>query len=239
MKPKDLYDDIKNYCEANASKEKVDKYARFFREGYDAYGLSDNLLNDKVTLILRNPEVDMDLIIKTSNYLIKSGKYEETFFAILLLNAFSSEFTPDLINKISHWFQIGIVNWAHCDVLCRDILSPLLLNNIIDILDLEDWKTANNKFQRRAVPVAMIPLLKKTDNFAPLFSFIEPLMTDQEREVQQGLGWFLREAWKRDRKSTEKFLMKWKNEAPRLIFQYATEKMTKEERKRFRRDRSK
>jgi len=239
MKPKELYEDIKNYCMANANKEKADKYARFFREGYDAYGLSDNLLNDKVTLILRNPDVDMDLILKTSDYLIKSGKYEETFFAILLLNAFSAEFTPDLLNKMSHWFQIGIINWAHCDVLCRDILSPLLVNNIIDILNLKDWKTAKNKFQRRAVPVAMIPLLKKRDNFAPLFSFIEPLMLDREREVQQGLGWFLREAWKRDRELTEKFLMKWKNESPRLIFQYATEKMTKEERKRFRRDKSK
>jgi len=239
MNAKELYEEIVNYCKANANKEIADKYARFFREGYNAYGLTDNLLNDKVTLILRDPEVDLDLILKTSNYLIKSGKYEETFFAILLLNAFSDEFTPDLLNKISHWFQIGIINWAHCDVLCRDILSPLLVNNIIDISDLDIWKAAENKFQRRAVPVSMIPLLKKTNNFSPLFSFIEPLMMDQEREVQQGLGWFLREAWKLDQKSTEKFLMKWKNEAPRLIYQYATEKMPKEERKRFRRDKSK
>jgi len=239
MNAKELYEDIVNYCKANASKEIANRYARFFREGYDAYGLSDNILNDKVTLILRDPGVDMDLILKTSNYLIKSGKYEETFFAILLLNAFSDEFTPDLLNQISYWFQIGIINWAHCDVLCRDILSPLLVNNIIDILDLEKWKTGENKFQRRAVPVSMIPLLKKTDNFAPLFSFIELLMLDQEREVQQGLGWFLKEAWKIDQKSTEQFLMKWKNEAPRLIYQYATEKMPKEERKRFRRERSK
>jgi len=239
MKPKELYEDILKYCVVNSSKEIAAKYARFFREGYDAYGLSDNLLNDKVTLILRDPEVDMDLILTTSSYLIKSGKYEETFFAILLLNAFSDEFTPDLLNKISHWFQIGISNWAHCDVLCRDILSPLLVNNIIDILDLEDWKTAKNKFQRRAVPVSMIPLLKKTDNFLSMFSFLESLMLDQEREVQQGLGWFLREAWKKDQKSTENFLMKWKNEAPRLIFQYATEKMSKEERKKFRREKSK
>ncbi|MBN2244650.1 MAG: DNA alkylation repair protein [Candidatus Aminicenantes bacterium] len=239
MRAKDLYEDIKNYCKANTNKEKANKNSRFFREGYDAYGLSDNLLNDKVTLILRNPDVDMDLILETSDNLIKSGKYEETFFVILLLNAFSAEFTPDLLNKVSHWFQIGITNWAHCDVLCRDILSPLLENNIIDIINLEDWKTAKNKFQRRAVPVALIPLIKTTDDLASLFSFIEPLMMDKQREVQQGLGWFLREAWKKDRKSTEKILMKWKNEAPRLIFQYAAEKMTEEERERFRRENSK
>jgi 3-methyladenine DNA glycosylase AlkD len=47
-----------------------------------------------------------------------------------------------------------------------------------------------------------------------LFSFIEPLMLDEQRVVQQGLGWFLREAWKLKRKETEAFLLKWKDESP-------------------------
>jgi hypothetical protein len=38
------------------------------------------------------------------------------------------------------------------------------------------------------------------------------------------------------RKETEAFLLKWKNEAPRLIYQYATEKMTAEEKKRFKKE---
>jgi 3-methyladenine DNA glycosylase AlkD len=61
-------------------------------------------------------------------------------------------------------------------------------------------------------------------------------MTDPDREVHQGTGWFLREAWKLNRGETEKFLMKHRNTAPRLIMQYATEKMTKDERLKFRRD---
>jgi hypothetical protein len=56
--------------------------------------------------------------------------------------------------------------------------------------------------------------------------------------VHQGLGWFLREAWKLKRKETEAFLLKWKDNAARLIFQYATEKMTATEKKRFKRDNS-
>ena len=61
-------------------------------------------------------------------------------------------------------------------------------------------------------------------------------MMDPEKKVQQGLGWFLRESWKIKPKETETFLLKWKNNAPRTIFQYATEKMTAEEKKRFRKD---
>jgi 3-methyladenine DNA glycosylase AlkD len=64
-------------------------------------------------------------------------------------------------------------------------------------------------------------------------------MMDDERMVHQGLGWFLREAWKLKRKGTEAFLLKWKNDAARLIFQYATEKMTTEEKKRFKKEKKK
>ena len=82
----------------------------------------------------------------------------------------------------------------------------------------------------------MLELLKSTKDYASFFNFIEPLMMDSERVVHQGLGWFLREAWKLRKKQTESFLLKWKNDAARVIFQYATEKMTPEQKKRFRKE---
>jgi 3-methyladenine DNA glycosylase AlkD len=72
----------------------------------------------------------------------------------------------------------------------------------------------------------------------PLLEFLRPLMMDEERVVHQGAGWFLREAWKQDPKPVEAFLLEWKDRAPRLIFQYATEKMTPAARARFRRGKS-
>jgi 3-methyladenine DNA glycosylase AlkD len=72
-----------------------------------------------------------------------------------------------------------------------------------------------------------------------LFRIIEPLMLDSDKFVQKGLGWFLREAWKRHPKETEDFLLKWKDTCGRTIIQYATEKMDKENKSRFRRARKK
>ena len=63
-------------------------------------------------------------------------------------------------------------------------------------------------------------------------------MLDPERVVQQGLGWFLREAWKKTPAPVEAYLTGWKDTAPRLIFQYATEKMSAADRARFRRAKS-
>lgn len=239
MNPKPLYRDIQSYCKTHADEALAKKYARYFREGYDAYGLATPLLQGKVDAVLAYRGMSMDLILKTSEYLVGSGKYEETYFAILLLKSYSSEFDASLLPIISHWFEIGIHNWAHCDVLCRDILSFLLIREIIDLKALKSWQKSQNKYQRRALPVGMIPLLENSTSFRPLFDFIDPLMVDRERMVQQGLGWFLREAWKLKKNPTDTFLLKWKNEAPRLIYQYATEKMTQTQKKRFRREKQK
>jgi 3-methyladenine DNA glycosylase AlkD len=66
---------------------------------------------------------------------------------------------------------------------------------------------------------------------------IEPLMSDIEKVVQQGTGWFLREAWKQQPGPTEQFLLRYKDTCPRLIVQYATEKMDSDARQRFKRSR--
>lgn len=233
MTPTALFNDIRFYCTANANEEMVEKYSRYFRGGYNAYGLSLDQLEEKVLDILEHEETTFNLILKTNRLLVKSPKYEETSFAILLTKAFAKEFTPDIFIEIGKWFETGITNWAHADVISGELLFIFLKKKLVTMQAFENWRTANNKFQRRAVPVTLIKLLKTTEDFTPLFAFIEPLMMDPEREVQQGLGWFLREAWKLQPQVTETFLIKWKDSAPRLIFQYATEKMTAEQKKRF------
>jgi 3-methyladenine DNA glycosylase AlkD len=239
MKPTELFEDIRKYCKANADEAIVKKYSRFFKEGYDAYGLTREKIEEKVDSILSDKKVNMKLVLSTSRHLVKSGKYEETSFAIRLLKEFSEQFTAGTFKEIGKWFEIGIINWAHTDVICGIIISEFFERNIITIDAFTDWRTAKNKYRRRAAPVAMIEILKDTANYKSLFEFIEPLMMDEERPVRQGLGWFLREAWKIRKNETEEFLLKWKNEAPRLIYQYATEKMTAKEKKRFKKEKNK
>jgi 3-methyladenine DNA glycosylase AlkD len=239
MKAGQLCEDIRSYCRANADEAVVKKYSRYFKEGYNAYGVPKEKYEEKVELLVNDKSINMKLVLSASRDLVKSGKYEETSFAIRLLSAFSDEFTVATFDKIAKWFEIGIANWAHTDVICGLLIPPFFDRKIISLETLSGWRTAKNKFQRRAVPVAMLTLLKTRKEYAPLFAFIEPLMMDYERVVHQGLGWFLREAWKLKKKETEAFLFKWKNDAARVIFQYATEKMTPEQKKRFRREKKK
>lgn len=236
MKPQDLYDEIVIFCKSNTNEDIIKKYSRYFKEGqWDAYGLSTELLHNKVKELLENNDVDLELIRETSKLLIKSLKYEESSFAILFYKSFRKSFDRQTFKDITLWFETGVRNWAHCDSICGELMSVLLLKNIVMYNDFNTWLIAKNRFQRRAVPVSLIKMLKTTDDYLPFFSFIEPLMTDPDREVHQGVGWFLREAWKKQRESTESFLLKWKEKSPRLIFQYACEKMSPEEKIRFKR----
>jgi 3-methyladenine DNA glycosylase AlkD len=236
MKSTELCEEIRNYCRANADEAVVKKYSRYFKEGYDAYGLSREKYEEEVNSLLKDKRVNMKLVLNASRDLVKSGKYEETSFAVRLLNELSEQFTAATFMEVEKWFEIGIINWGHTDVICGMLISKFFEKNIITLESLSGWRTAKNKYQRRAVPVAMIELLKSTDDYDHLFSFVEPLMLDSERMVHQGLGWFLRETWKIKKKQTETFLLKWKNDAARVIFQYATEKMTPEQKKRFRKE---
>jgi 3-methyladenine DNA glycosylase AlkD len=239
MKATELYEDIRKYCKSNADAKIVEKYSRYFTEGFDSYGLSREKFEGKVRSIIDDDKVSMRLVLSTSKLLVKSGKYEETNFAICLLKEFSEQFDSKTFAQVEKWFDIGIVNWAHTDVFCGHLMSEFFGRGIISLNDLSDWRVAKNTYQRRAVPVAMLPLLKTTKNYKSLFSFIELLMMDGEKKVQQGLGWFLREAWKIKAKETEAFLLKWKDKSPRVIFQYATEKMTAGKKKRFKKTKKK
>ncbi|PLX11615.1 MAG: hypothetical protein C0597_14795 [Marinilabiliales bacterium] len=234
MNSKELYKDIISFCESNADPKIVETYSRYFKGGFNGYGLQKDLIPNKVKEIKAQAWCTVDLIYEVSKVLIPQDKFEIPSFAINLLNEFSKEFDYTTFRELESWFDIGINNWAHTDGIVQYFFPVFWKKEIIKLEDLSNWRSAKNKFQRRCVPVAMIKLLKHKDDFNEMFQFIDPIMMDSEREVHQGLGWFLRECWKKDRNLTEEFLLKWKNDCPRLIIQYATEKMTKEERLAFR-----
>lgn len=239
----DLAAEIREYCQAHANPKLVAKYARYFREGYDAWGLLDPKHEfwtvKEPAWRERYGSLGLKGFLKLGEDLFSSGKYEEGGIAIRFVKSYSAEIGPKALPGVAKWFAAGIANWAHTDVLCAEILSPALAEGRIQLPDLAAWRDARHAFQRRAVPVAMLSLLKRPFQAKTLLQFVEPLMGDGERVVHQGLGWFLREVWKKDPKPVEAFLLKHRNTAPRLIFQYATEKMKPEERARFKRETAK
>lgn len=235
----DIRSEIRSYCLSLANNDNVIKYSRYFKEGlYNGYGLTTPQIKEGVKILIKLPGLSLKSLLDSAPDIIKNGKYEETGILMLLVNGFHKQFDKDTFSSIAGWYSYGIDNWAHADTLGMLILPLFLKKKIVEIHAFTPWLKSQNKFQRRSVPVTLIKSLKTHENFQELFAFVECLMSDPEREVHQGTGWFLREAWKIKPLETEAFLLKWKDTTPRLIIQYATEKMTTEAKSRFKRKKS-
>ena len=229
--------EIRKFCEKNANPEIVKKYSRYFTEGYDAYGLDQKTFEsqrDKWLELWRSDFTLKDFLL-LGDKLISTGKYEEASFAITFMYSNKENLTAETFDRLGRWLEDGIGNWAHTDILSGRALSYIIINKIIKIESLKEWTGSASKWKRRAVPVTLIDVIDTDVPLKKLFNIIEPLMSDTEKFVQKGLGWFLREAWKVYPEETEDFLLKWKDTCGRIIIQYATEKMDKENRSRFRR----
>lgn len=231
----ELIQEIRLYCTENADAERVKKSQRFFKEEFVGYGLTAPQVQDKVKEILKSNNPDLQNILDAAPLMMQSDKYEEISFALLMLDGLWKQFTPETFQTIGSWFSFSINNWAHADTLGMFTLPKFLDKKILEMEDFNSWLDSPYKFQRRCVPVTLIKHIKKTKKVMPSILFVEKLMADPEREVHQGMGWFLREAWKISPSEVEPFLEKWKDSAPRLIFQYACEKMTPENKLRFKR----
>ncbi len=230
--------EIRKFCEKNANPEIVKKYARYFTEGYDAYGLDPDKYESQRDKWLEKWGEDFTLndFLLLGEKLVATGKYEEASFAVGFIYSMTEKFTADTFEKLGKWLEKGIVNWAHTDVLSGKALSYFITHKIIRLEYLKEWTKSPSKWKRRSVPVMLIDALKTDMPLERLFKAIEPLMMDSDKFVQKALGWFLREAWKVRPKETEDFLLKWKDSCGRIIIQYATEKMDKGYKNKFRRD---
>jgi 3-methyladenine DNA glycosylase AlkD len=229
--------EIRSFCEAHADPARVEKYSRYFVEGYDAFGLDQATQESQrdVWLAAWGLELDLEGFLALGDQLVATGTYEEATFAIWFAEAQSAHFGPATLDRVGRWLDDGLRNWAHVDTISAQVIGPHLIRGAVTLDDLMPWRNATSRWKRRAVPVSLIRVLKAGGDVDELLAFVEPMLHDPEKVVHQGLGWFLREVWKKQPEPVERLLLKVKNTCPRLIVQYATERMTPEHKERFRR----
>jgi len=227
---------VEEYLSARANAQNVIKYSRYFKEGYNAWGASSEDVQAAFSLVQEQCTcLSLDKLIELGKLMFLHGKYEMGSLAILLMEKRYKEYDKGTFAGIKQWFDFGVGNWGHSDHLCTTVCPTFLTRDIVGIDDFLPWRDAESRWTRRAAPVTFIKIKKEADP-QKLLDFVRPLMTDCERVVHQGTGWFLRELWKVHPQKVEDFLYEYRNSAARLIIQYATEKLSKEERLRFRKD---
>lgn len=229
--------EIRAFCVKNSNQANIDKYSRYFKEGFNGYGIDQKVFEaqrDKWIAEWKK-EMNLDNYLELGDKLIPIGKFEEISFAIAFVKSERENYTESTFNRIGNWFDLGVNNWADTDVLCMLVLSSFFIDGILEPDKLKKWSDANSEWKRRSIPVTLNELLKHGLKPEIALPVIEPLMLDKSEYVQKGIGTLLRGFWKIYPAEIESFLLKWKDLCGRLIVQYATEKMDKDYRKKFRR----
>jgi 3-methyladenine DNA glycosylase AlkD len=227
--------EIRDFCVMNANQSNVEKFSRYFREGFNGYGIDQKVYETQRDSWIADwaDEMTIDKYLELGDKLVQAGKYEEISFAISFLKSERENYTEQTFHRIGNWFDLGISNWGNTDVLCMLVISSFFIDHVVEYCKLKEWTTANSEWKRRAVPVTLAELIKKDLKSNDALLLIEPLMLDKSGYVQKGIGTLLRGLWKIYPIDIEAFLFRWKDQCGRLIIQYSTEKMDKEYRRKF------
>jgi 3-methyladenine DNA glycosylase AlkD len=227
---------IQAFCKAHADVAMVQKYARYFTEGYDPWGVDGNRMSQQYKTWKKKWDLTESETIALCDLLFR-GKSEEIFFAIWFLSDLKKNLDRSHFHQLKLWFDLYVRNWAHCDAAVSEAMKMFFKYGVIGFSDFAEWRTSPCKFTRRAVPVSFIWLVKKDPgvNLEALLEFVHPLVEDEEKPVRQGVGWFLREAWKKYPSPVESYLLEIREYAPRLVIQYATEKMDRAQKELYKR----
>ncbi|MBC8488946.1 MAG: hypothetical protein H8D45_23245 [Bacteroidetes bacterium] len=87
--------EIRNFCIRNSDPAVVAKYSKYFKEGYDGYGIKDKLLISQRDCWLEawKDELTISDYLDIGDKLVSSGKFEEIAFAIHFIS-FQKQFYP-------------------------------------------------------------------------------------------------------------------------------------------------
>jgi 3-methyladenine DNA glycosylase AlkD len=228
---------MRKFFNDNADLKIVKKYSRFFKDGYDAYGIENNLFLAQLNQWFEQLKQGFKLaeFKKLFVELQKSGKYEEISTSIWFLTRLKKYHTKTLFKQIMTWVDQYYTNWAHVDVLSGQVLSAMVLDKVITLNDLLVYHENESKWIKRCIPVTMVSVFQEENNIQSILKVGNLMLNDPVREVGQGVGWMLREAWKKYPEKIEKLLIKHIKTGNRTAYQYTCEKMDKEYRKKFRR----
>jgi len=228
----EIYDMCLQYLYDHENPQVMIKNAPLYKEGYDAFGLSDAEQRELRQMVLDRFNPSPQEIADLGKIFLSTHKFEFGLLAVQLIKKHRPRVDRYVYEAVFEWLEQGIENIAHADLLATKITPVFLELGIASLDDFETWRTAPSKWTRR---VAALTMLYLRDKASPerLLEYIQPLLKDPEKVVQQGVGIFLRELWALHSDEVEEFLLNHRDNTAPTVMQYATEHMQRDKKKRF------
>ncbi len=228
-----LKEELKKYV--SLERKKANK--RFFKIGEGEYGEGDRFLGISNPDTRKVAEKFADLNYIELQKIISSKFNEERLCAlIILVNRYKKKRTGEAEKKKIFKFFLknlkNVNNWNLVDIATPHIMGEYLVNNKQEVKILDKLSSSKFHWHRRVSILATWGFIKRGDLQLTL-KIAKKLLNDKEDLMHKAVGWMLREAWKKDAKMVEKFLIKNYNKIPRTTLRYTIERMSETKRKRF------
>lgn len=166
--------------------------------------------------------------IDTITYFLHSDIHEYRLFALMVMvlyYKFDNKLIFDLyVNNMKY-----INNWDLVDISCSHIIGNYLFNTLNDddvLFFINSLYGSKNIWERRISIVSMHYFIKK-GRLSFVLDFFNDVINDPFHLNNKALGWMLREVGKVDKIKLINFLKT--NEVSNITFNYATEKLSMDE----------
>ncbi len=93
--------EIRDFCESNSNPDIVKKYQRYFKEGYDGYGIDDKTFKEQINKWIEQwkDEMSIESYLSLGDELMKNGRFEEKHVAISFLKSSRQDFSKVTLTR--------------------------------------------------------------------------------------------------------------------------------------------
>jgi 3-methyladenine DNA glycosylase AlkD len=222
--PAYITDHIRRVLKDGGSAPHSEEVQHFFKEQIQSRGWYTAELRKFAVRFRRSiaRERGMDFLVQVADQLFSGEVLEEKVMAVFLLEKQPEIFGDREFQLFASWID-RVTSWADHDSLAHYLLSPMVAAKPSRCREVLQWAESPNRWRRRAACVALIRGARECRFRPQIVRLSNQLLHDEDDMVQKGLGWLLREQAKADPKRTVPYLMKIRNQAPRLVLRTACE----------------
>jgi 3-methyladenine DNA glycosylase AlkD len=207
--------------------------AGFFKTGPGQYGHGDRFLGVRVPDLRRVAHEFRDLGMPAIRALLVSPWHEDRLLALLILTdqfARGDARSRAAIYRLYLASTRRINNWDLVDLSAPRVVGAYL--EARSRAPLDRLARSKDLWERRIAIVATHWFIRNGE-IGPTLRVATMLLDDPHDLIHKATGWMLREAAKRDRTRTERFLWRYRRRMPRTMLRYAIERFSERERRRY------
>ncbi|MCC6929158.1 MAG: DNA alkylation repair protein [Gemmatimonadaceae bacterium] len=176
-------------------------------------------------LVARHRTMEIETLVQAALTLLRQPHMEEKQLGIVMLERLARRWPPTLLDDIDRMFDDVTNDWATCDAIAGRLIHPMMQRDARIAARMVRWSKGAHPWRQRAAAVAFVKSARRGAHNATILAICHQLAQRDDRFVQLGMGWVLRELSQADRDAVIAFLRDHDSIIRREAFRYATEKM--------------